>query len=744
VDNGAHFIASEYIEGETLHWRIQHETPALKASLKIAIQIASALDAAHRAGIIHRDIKPENVIIRPDGLVKILDFGIAKLSEPLAVGGESSEEAATALKAEGTSPGMIIGTAHYMSPEQARGKSVDARSDIFSFGIVLYELLTGKRPFDGENAMDVMGAVLHKEPVPLNQLLPALPPELERIVNKMLRKDREQRYQTAKDLLIDLKDVRRELEFQDKQDRTVAAHTPALTAVTAPDSKSATSSAEFITQEVKKHKVGVVLGSLILLLIAFAAWFFFFRSPANAGPIDSIAVLPFQNKSSVADTEYLSDGLADSLIYRLSQLPNLKVSPTSSVFRYKGTDADPIKIGGELGVNAVLTGRIVQRGDNLTVSVELVDVRSNKLLWGEQYERKMSDLLATQREIATTITEKLQLKLSGVETTGITKHYTNNNEAYQLYLKGRYHFAKRTKEDVLKSIEYFRQAIKLDANFALAYARIAEAYNQMPNYPYLSPNEAFPQAKAAAQRALEIDPTLSEAHAALGNTLTSYDWNWTEAERSFKRSIELDPNSASAHYRYATEYLISVGRYDEALAEVTRALEIEPLDLNMLANLGRVYLYGRHPDKALEQAKRAHELEPNFVIGRLALGMVYNANSLYDDAIRLSESSLPTEPFNQHMLWVGGFAYAKTGRRREAEAIIRRFDDIAKTQYVIPSFVASIYGALGDKDKAFAELDTALEQRDSWLKWIKVDPMMDPLRDDSRFKGVVQRLNLPQ
>src|SRR5258705_3234567 len=337
--------------------------------------------------------------------------------------------------------------------------------------------------------------------------------------------------------------------------------------------------------------------------------------------------------------------------------------------RYKGKETDPQIIARELGVDSVLTGRNTQRGDNLTVSVELVDVRNNKLLWGEQYERKMSDLLATQREIATTITQKLQLKLSGGETKGITKHYTDNNDAYQLYLKGRFHFAKRTKDDILKSIEYFQQAIKLDPNFALAHARIAEAYNQMPVYPYLSPDESFPRAKGAAQRALAIDPTLSEAHAALGNTLTSYDWNWTEAESSFKRSLELDPNSASAHYRYGTEYLI---------------------------------------------------------------------------AIRLSENSLQTDPSNQHMLWIGGYAYAKSRRRREAEEVIRKFGDIEKTQYVVHTFVASIYGALGGKDKAFAELEKAFGQRDAWLKWIKSDPMMDPLRDDPRFIALLKRLNLAE
>lgn len=492
----------------------------------------------------------------------------------------------------------------------------------------------------------------------------------------------------------------------------------------------------------RRKGVVIALIAAVVVVAIIVAGYFYLRKSNRA--IESIAVLPFENRSGSSDTDYLSDGLADSLIYRLSQLPNLKVSPTSSVMRYKGKETDVTQLAKELEVDAVMSGRLVQRGDELSISVQLIDSRSKKLIWAEQYDRKMADLLATQREIATTITQKLQLKLAGTETKGITKKYTDSNEAYQLYLKGRFHFGKRTKEDVLKSIEYYRQAIKLDRNFALAYARIAEAYNQMPNYPYLSPNEAFPQAKTAALRALEIDPTLSEAHAALANTLTSYDLNWPEAERSFKRSIELDPNSAVAHYRYATEYLLAVGRHDEAIAEVKRALEIEPLDLNMQANLARVYLWGGHPDLALEQAKKAHDLEPSFGIGRLVLGFAYNGKAMYGDAIRLSETWLQTDPDNQHMLLVGGYAYAKAGRRVKAEEVVRKFREIERSQYVGHGFIAAILGALGDKDKAFAELDKALAQRDSWIKWIKSDPMFDPLRDDPRFKTILKRMNLPE
>jgi len=744
ADCDAHFIASEYIEGETLHSLLRHEPPTLKSSLEIAIQIASALDAAHRAGIVHRDIKPENVIIRPDGLVKILDFGIAKLSELHAIRGESSEEVATALKSEGTSPGMIIGTAHYMSPEQARGKTVDARSDIFSFGIVFYELLSGKRPFDGENAPDVMGAVLHKEPVPIIQLMPDLPPEIERIVNKTLRKDREQRYQTAKDLLIDLKDANQELDFQNKKERTAAPQIRVATAVTSTNAKPPTSSAEFITQEVKKHKLSLVLGSVILLgLLALGVWFFVFRTSTNTGPIDSIAVLPFQNKGSDADTEYLSDGLAESLIYRLSQLPNLKVSPTSSVMRYKGRDTDITQIAKELEVDAIMSGRVSERGEDLTISVELVDARTRKLIWAEQYDRKMSDLLATQREIATTITQKLQLKLAGTDAKGITKRYTDSNEAYQLYLRGRYSFAKRTKDETLRAIEYFRQAINLDPKFALAYARLAETYASMPAYPYLSPKEAFPQAKAAAQKALELDPTLAEAHTFLAYSLVIYDWNWTEAEHSFKRAIELDPNNSAAHFRYGQVYLATTGHVDEAVAEIKRGLELEPLDINMGVTLAWIYFAAGRYDEALDQAKKTHDLEPNHPLGSWMLSQAYIYKGMYGEAISLNEHWLHDDPTNQFALRDAGIAYAKAGRRDKAEEMIGKFRELAKTQYVPACRIAGIYVALDDKDKAFAELDKSFEARDWELHRLNADPYWSSIRNEPRFKEMLKRLNLP-
>ena len=497
-------------------------------------------------------------------------------------------------------------------------------------------------------------------------------------------------------------------------------------------------------REPKAFDQRFLLAPFFLALIILGGFFGYrYFSASATEQVNSIAVLPFENRSGSGDAEYLSDGLADSLIYRLSQLPNLKVSPTSSVMRYKGKETDVAQIAKELEVDAVMSGRLVQRGDDLSISVQLIDSRTGKLIWAEQYDRKMAELLATQREIATTITQKLQLKLAGDEK-GITKKYTDSNEAYQLYLKGRYHFARRTRDDVNKAVASYEQAINLDPNFALAYARIAEAYNQMPNYPYAAPMEAFPKAKVAAEKAIALDPTLSEAHTAMANTLTSLDRNWVGAESEFKRALELDPKSATAHYRYASEYLISVGRTKEALAETERALELEPLDPNMVANLGRLYLYDGQRERGLDQARRAYEADPTFPIARLLFGMTLNATGGYAEAIALAEKHLVEDPNNQQMLLVAGYGYGRSGRRTDAESVVDRFREISKTQYVIPSFVAVVLGAMGEKDKAFVELEKSIELHDSWFRWAKVEPLFDPIRDDPRFKILLKRMNLPE
>ena len=742
---GTHFIASEYIQGETLHTRLRQIPLDLKTTLDIAIQVASALNAAHRAGIVHRDIKPENVMVRPDGLVKILDFGIAKLSVKKA--DLTDDEAATALKPQGTSPGVIIGTANYMSPEQARGKEVGAQSDIFSFGIVLYEMVTGKRAFSGENALDVIGAILHKEPTPLNQLVPDLPHEIDRIINKSLRKDPDARYQTVGDLLTDLKDAKQELEFQDKLERTVApqSESPKTKTITSPATdalRPPTSSAEFITQEVKKHKLGLMAGLLVLALLGVGLWFFYFRpSTANAA-ISSIAVMPFQNRSSDADTEYLSDGLAESLIYRLSQLPNLKVSPASAVMRYKGKDVDAQRIAKELGVQAVMSGRMIQRGENLSISVELIDAATNKIIWGEQYERKMSDLLATQREIATTITEKLQLKLSGEGAKGITKKYTESNEAYQLYLKGRYLWNQRTGESLKRAAESYNRAIEKDPGFALAYAALAETYVLFSNYEVASPANSLPQAKAAASRALELDDSLAEAHTALGFYLTQAEFDWVGAEKEYRRAIELNPNYATAH-QWLASLLANIKRFDDGLAEVKRAADLDPLSPIIGANYAVHYFLARRYDEALKEFDRTLSLHPDFPVAQQGLCWTLDAKGESERAITACRKALDLAKSawdKGRLSQVLGIA----GHTDEAKKLLQELQTASSQRYVPKMALALAHLGLNQKEEALSMIEQDVAEHGYWACTISVEPEFDSLRSEPRFKAVIKRLNLPE
>ena len=750
--DGVNFIAMEFIDGETLRNRMQQGALKLVEVLDIAIQVAGALEAAHTPGIVHRDIKPENIMLRRDSVVKVLDFGLAKSSAQHSP--ESFDPEAPTRVVVNTEPGVVVGTALYMSPEQARGITVDVRTDIFSVGVVLYEMVAGRLPFEGSTSSEVLASILgEKEPQPLARYSREVPAELERSVSKALRKERERRYQSIQDLRLDLQTLKQQLDFEAKMERSIppeqnssrlAAIQPISKAI--PDGAAVsvarvTSSMEPTITQIKRRKVAVIVA--VLLLTVGGAWLgLFLRARNSEVGIQSIAVLPFQNKSANADSEYLSDGLAESLVYRLSQLPNLKVSPTSSAIRYKDKETDIKTIASELGVNNVMTGRIAQRGDDLTISVELVDVKNNKLLWGEQYERKMSDLLATQREIAAAITQRLQLKLAGIDTKDNTKRYTDNNDAYQLYLKGRFYFARRTKPELQRSIEAFEQAITLDPNFALAYVGKAESYAVMPSFGYMSPNEAMPQAKTAIAKALELDSELAEVHTILALIAASYDWNWAEAEREFKRAIELDPNLALAHFRYAWTYLSPMGRHEEAIAEMKRAMELEPLALQQGANYAAVLMFARQFDLAVEQAKKTQELDPSFFAASAWLAQVYNAKGMYAEAIALGEESLQSDPTRQSFLRAVGTAYAKIGRRSEAEAVIKQLKALPRTQYVMSYNLATIYAALGERDEALVELEKAYRERDWFTSRLKVDPFMDSLHGDPRFQDLVRRVGL--
>lgn len=524
---------------------------------------------------------------------------------------------------------------------------------------------------------------------------------------------------------------------------------------TGPQSEAATRAQIYTTDQTAELRSGIVeipkksfdkrllLAPLALAVIVLGGFFGYkYLSPGKQ--INSIAVMPFENRNSDAETDYLSDGLAESLIFRLTQIPDLRVSPTSSVMRYKGKETDIAKIASELGVDAVMTGRLTKRGDNLNITVELVDARTNKSLWGEQYERRLTELLTTQREIVTEIVGKLKLKLSGESEQKLAKKYTDNNEAYQLYLQGRFHFAKRTKDDILKGIDYFQQAIKLDPNFALAYAAIAESYNSLGKNADLPPKELIPQAKASATRALEIDPTLAEAHGALADSLALYDWNWAESEREYWKALQLDPNVSYIHLTRGASYFIPLGKREEAVAELKRAVELEPLSLINNAIFGLSYLYAGQTEKALEQGKKTYDLEPDFRFGRQYLGYAYISVGRYDDAIAVAEKALKLSPQSQEDLVVAGTAYARSGRKLEAQQYTDKLKELAKTRYVRTVYTASLYAALGDKDKAFAELEKSFEDKDCFLPRIKLDPFMDPLRDDPRFKDLLKRMGLPE
>ena len=704
AEGDLHFIAMEFIEGVTLRRRLRTTQFDIEETLHIATQMAAALDVAHRNGIVHRDIKPENVMLREDGLVKVLDFGLAKLTQTkghLPV----DTEASTRAQAQ-TIPGAVMGTVAYMSPAQVRGLEVDARTDIFSLGIVLYELLTGRLPFEGPTPSDIMASILTSEPAPLDENIPL---EMHRIIKRSLRKKADERYQTTKDLLNDLKSLQRRLQLE------------AEFGVHLSEGNHANQTTPFLEVKTQGEE----------------------HSPINrAQDANSIAVLPFANMSNDEENEYFCDGLAEELLNALAKIEDLRVVARTSAFSFKGKNIKASKIGKILNVKTILEGGVRRSGNRIRITVQLVNAADGYHIWSERYEREMQDIFDMQDEITLAVVDALKVRLLGREKAAVLKRGTKNTEAFELYLRGRFHYNKRTAEEIRKAIELFGHAIQKDPTYALAYAAVAESYNTMTAYPYLSPREASPQVKAAAMKALEIDPKLAEAHTALATYFATYEWNWTDAEREFKRAIELRPNNPSAHFRYGLQYLAATGRREEAIAELEKVLELEPLSRIAGANLAAVHMFAGENKRALEQAKKTYELEPAFLTGRYFLGVSYNANGMYAEAIALSEEHLKTYPESQLFLRIVGYAYAKADRRREAEKVISKFREIAEKCYVMSYWVATIYAALGDKDKAFAELEKAFAEHDWEFHRLKVDPFMDSLRNDPRFTDLLRRVNL--
>lgn len=721
---GIHFIAFEFVAGNTLRPCLKDEGMKLGEALEIAIQVTSALQAAHEAGITHRDIKPENVMIRPDGYVKVLDFGLAKLTEKSSEGVDV--EAETKVRAE-TDPGTVMGTVTYMSPEQARGVKIDARSDIFSVAVLLYEMLTGRAPFGGETTSDVIAAILLSEPPLPSRSVANIPLELDWTLSKALRKDREERYQTIKSFLSDLRHIKSRIEFEAELARLNRSEM-----IRTESGNSGRLISEGPTLSYSNEPK--------TLLLPFSQSPLPQRLSSSYGEIDSLAILPLANASSDPGMEYLSDGITESIINSLSQLPKLRVVPRGTVFRYKGQEVDPQQAGRELGVRAVLTGRVLQLGDSLIVKTELADVAQQSQLWGEQYRRKLTDIFTLQEEIAEEISQKLRLRLTGEEKQKLVKRYTDNTAAYHLYLKGRYYVNKRTPEWIRKGAEHFQQAIDLDPNYGLAYAGLADAYAFLASSTGgQPPHDTYPKAKAAAQKALELDETLGEAHCSLGFSCLLYDWDFAESERQFKRAIELSPNYANAHDGYAF-YLKASGQHEAAIGECLRAQELDPLSLFTMLSLSWAYYFARRFDDALAQVRKVLEMDPNFGFAHWHLGMIYLQKGQHDDAISALRKAvnltggIPT--FLSHL----GHAYGKSGKHREARQMLAQLESLSKRQYVSSYFIAMIHLGLGDLDRTFECLAKANEERAGSLVFVRVEPMLDSLRGTSRFVDLAERV----
>ena len=712
--NEIHFIATEFVEGETLRQKMLGSALKVGEALDVAAQIGDALAAAHDAGIVHRDVKPENVMIRRDGYVKVLDFGIAKLIDNaravrLAAEMSAGAEAPTLVQAA-TAPGMILGTVSYMSPEQSRGLAVDVRSDIFSLGVVLYEMIAGKLPFAGATAADVIAAILRTEPRPLSEAVRNLPPELDAIVRRALRKNLQKRFQSMREFADELGRVRRRLEFETELERI---HD---------------SDRSFLSE-----RATAILSKTAKMT----------RRPRTRRAIDSLAVLPLVNASRDPEIEYLCDGISESIINSLAKLPKLRVVPRSTVFRYKESGADPLEIGRELGVRAVFAGRVVRVGDSLVFQTELVDVAAEAQIWGDQYRRQSTDIFTLQGEISEDISENLRLKLTGEQKKQLAKCYTDDTEAYQFYLKGRYFVSsKRTEEWIKKGIEYFQKAIDLDPNYALAYSGMSEAYGFLASSTGgWAPHTAYPKARAAASKALELDDALGEAHCSLGFTYLLYDWNFAEAEREFRKAIRLSPQHANAHDGLGF-YFKAVGRHREAIEKCREAQRLDPLSPFAHVSLGYAHYFARDYDNAIEECRKALEMDKNSTFAHRNLGLAYlqqgkcaEAIEALSDAVKHSCGGLAFESYL-------GFAYGVAGERDKSLQVLDNLQALDRERYVPAYNFAVVYTGLGDFDKAFEWFEQAFRERSGFLPFLKVEPAVDVLRADARFADLLGRVGL--
>jgi serine/threonine protein kinase/tetratricopeptide (TPR) repeat protein len=673
TQDGQLFIVLTYYEGETLKKKIKRGPLKLEEAIDIAIQVSRGLAKVHEMGIIHRDIKPANMMVTKDGVVKIVDFGLAKL-----VGGMHLDKA-----------GTTMGTMAYMSPEQARGEEVDHRTDIWSLGVVLYEMLTGKLPFKSEYQQALVYSILNENPEPIASLRTGVPEELERVVSKTLSKSPDKRYQNINDVLFDLRKLRKEIE-------SIVLKEQAVTTKVQP----------------------------------------------------SIAVLPFTNLSADKEQEYFCDGMAENLINALAHVEDLRVVARTSAFSFRGKEIDIREIGRTLNVETLLEGSVRKAGSRVRITAQLVNVSDGYHLWSEKYDRDIGemccpeDIFTIQDEISLAIVDKLKVKLLGGEKAKLVKRHTKDIEAYALYLKGRFFWNKRTEEGYLKSLEYLLQAIDRDPDYALAYAGIADSYDLLGWYDYLPPEKAFPKAKTAAKRALEMDDALAQANASLGWISVNYDWDWSTGESKYKQAIELNPSYATVHQWYA-EYLSYMGRHDESIAEAKRALELDPLSIIINTDLGQVLYYARQYDRAIEQLQKTLELDPDFVIAHFFLASLYVQQKMYDKAIAEVQKAMDLSRKDDSLIVAQlGTIYSYSGWKDEARKVLHKLRQLSKQKYVSPFYSALIYMGLGQKDQTFEWLERAYEKRDHWLETLKVHPMLDSLRSDPRFIALLKKMGL--
>jgi serine/threonine-protein kinase len=678
--DGTFYVITELLHGRTLRKRMEEGAVSWRKAVEIGAEIAEGLAAAHAHSIVHRDLKPENVFILEDGRVKILDFGLAQ-TDPLMT--DREEAMVTTTKWFQTNPGMVIGTLGYMSPEQLRGEVVDPTADLFSLGVMLFEMITTRKPFHRSSGAATIAAILHDD-IPGDELTGNVPVELQRIIETCVHKNPQARFQSARDLSLTLRAI---------------------------NSSSTIINSEILASVTKRR--------------------------TSKKSIDSIAVLPFANSSKDPESEYLSDGITEGIINKVSQLPKLKVMARSTVFRYKGRDVDAQTVGRELRVRAVLSGRLQHIGDRIIIGVELVDSLDGAQLWGETYNRRLADLVELQEEVSREIADRLSIRLTGDEKKKLKKKSTENSEAYQLYLKGRYQWNKRTEDGLKRGIALFNEAIENDPSFASAYAGLADSYVTLATNIPLPPRETMPKAKAAAERAIEIDDGLAEAWSSLASVQWWFEWNWEAAEQSYKRAIAQNPNYATAHDGYAM-LLCARGRFDEAIEQINRAGDLDPLSRIIAVHSGWPFYFARDYESAIRRFRKALELDEHFIPAHGWLGMALGQQHRYREALEAFQRALDVDriPILLAML---GHTHAIAGNREQAEEVLTVLDYESRSRYISPYDIAVIHAGLGDHDAALAKLRDAFEDRSAWMVFMEVDPRLDVLRDDVSFQKLVDR-----